>query len=221
MTSIRLPIRLMAIALMGLGLSACGATNQDIASRNAPLIEAPATAAAPVAPAALAEVTVNRIIVDVPRSLKVSEANRYFPGGDIVWREDPRGDRYAQVQAIVENAMREGVKDMQGPNAVDLYIELTRFHALTEKARYSTGGVHDIEFKLTLLDPETGTPLGASRQIDAGFKAYGGSAALAAEARGETQKVRITQQLARVIRDELTTQGGYQAASLGVMEMFN
>ena len=208
-------IRLIAAALMGLSLTACGASNKDIASRNAPLIEAPA------AVATQAPVTVNRIIVDVPRSLQVSERNRFFPGGDIVWREDPRGDRHAQVKTIVENALLQAVQGMQGPNVVDLHVEITRFHALSEKARYSTGGVHDIEFKLTLLDPNTGTPLGASRPIDAGFKAYGGRAALEAEARGETQKVRITKQLVQVIQAELTTQGGYQEANMGLMQVFN
>ena len=209
-------VSLIAAALMGLSLTACGAANTDTASRNAPLIAEPAVSAPSAAP-----VTVNRVIVEVPASLKVSEANRYFPGGDIVWREDPRGDRHAQVKAIVENAMLVGVRDMQGATVVDLHVEVTRFHALTEKARYTTGGVHDIEFKLTLLDPATGTALGASRAIDAGFKAYGGNTAIAAEARGETQKVRITNQLRQVIQAELTTQAGHQSANLGMFQVFN
>ncbi len=206
------PIRLMLAMLAGLGLSACAAP--ETATRNAPLV---ADTPAPQA----ASLRVQNVTVDVPRELRVSEANRYFPGGDIVWREDPTGDRYAQVQKIVEDAMITGVSTLEGAMPVDLHIEITRFHALTEKARYTTGGVHDIEFKVTLLHPETGQPLGAAHEVDAGFKAHGGQKAIAAEARGETQKVRISRHLAQVIRDELTRPDGFQTASLGLYEMFN
>ncbi len=43
-----------------------------------------------------------------------------------------------------------------------------------------------------------------SKFIKADFDAVGGAAAVAAEARGNTQKVRITQHLAWVIQQELT-----------------
>jgi hypothetical protein len=206
------PQRLIAALAMALGLGACATT--ETATRNVPLI---ADAPAPLA----ASVRVEDLTVEVPRSLRVSEANRYFPGGDIVWREDGPGDRYDQVQKIVADAMGAGVKTLNGATPVDVLVEITRFHALTEKARYSTGGVHDIEFKITLLHPETHQPLGASHEVDAGFKAYGGQKAIEAEARGLTQKVRISRHLAKVIRDELTRDGGFQRASLGIMEVFN
>ncbi|WP_336097173.1 DUF6778 family protein [Roseovarius sp. CH_XMU1461] len=206
-------IRVMTALFVGLGLSACAMS--DTATRNTPpgneLIAAPSVPA----------LKINRVIVDVPQSLEVSEANRYFPAGDIVWREDPLGDRHAQVKAIVEDAMTKGVAGLDGPTTVDLHIQITRFHALTQKARYTTGGVHDVEFNMTLLHPKTGEPLAPSRFVEAGFKAYGGEAAVAAEARGETQKVRITEHLAQVVRTELTDPEGFKAVRLGLLEMFN
>nr|WP_309503753.1 DUF6778 family protein [uncultured Roseovarius sp.] len=206
-------IKIVAAMLMGLAVSACGSTETEFASRNAPL-EAPKQ----VAPIA---VNVQSVTVSVPRTLRVSEANRYYPGGDIVWREDPRGDRHAQVQKIVQDAMVKGVTGLDTGVPVELYVEVTRFHALTEKARYTTGGVHDLEFKVTLKDPATGQPLTEPRLIEADFKAFGGSQAIAAEQRGETQKVRITEHLAKVIRAEISNPGSYQSAGLGVMGLFN
>ena len=40
---------------------------------------------------------VAEIRVNVPRTLKVSEANTFLPKADIVWRGEPRADRHAQV----------------------------------------------------------------------------------------------------------------------------
>ena len=50
--------------------------------------------------------------VDVPKTLKVSEANMYYPVADIVWRGEPRGDRHAQVKAIFQEAFAAGTKDL-------------------------------------------------------------------------------------------------------------
>ena len=52
--------------------------------------------------AATAGYNVTDVVVDVPAELTVSEANRFLPGSDIVWREDPMGDRKAQVKVIME-----------------------------------------------------------------------------------------------------------------------
>ena len=48
---------------------------------------------------------VTEITVIVPETLSVSEANSIKPRADIVWREDPLGNRHAQVQAVVQEAM--------------------------------------------------------------------------------------------------------------------
>ncbi len=204
--------RVIAAALMGLMVSACATT--ETATRNAPLD----TQAIRPAPLSLDVKAVN---VTVPRKLQVSEANRYYPGGDIVWREDPPGDRHAQVQAIFKSAVQQGVADLRGTVPVALDIEVTRFHALTEKARYTIGGVHALQFKMQLRDPETGRAYGAPRFVKADLKAYGGTRAIEAEREGITQKYRITNHLAEVVRTELTDPAGYKAAANGLMGAIN
>ncbi|WP_296429850.1 DUF6778 family protein [Roseovarius sp. BRH_c41] len=188
-------LKLMAAMMLGFGLSACGSV--DTATRNAPL-EAPVLRAAPIS------LDVQQIRVTVPKSLKVSEANSYYPMGDIVWREDAPGDRHAQVKTIMEEALATGVAGLQpGTIPVVLDVEVTRFHALSEKARYTVGGMHTIHFAMTLRNPVTGEAYGAPKPVSVSFKAFGGSAAVAAEQRGITQKVRISERLASVIQTEL------------------
>ncbi|MFY9241378.1 MAG: DUF6778 family protein [Roseovarius sp.] len=205
------PLRLIAAMMMGLAVSACA--TPDTASRNAPL-EAPER----VAPIAL---DVQSVTVTVPETLEVSEKNRYYPGGDIVWRGDAPGNRHAQVQALVQTAMERGTADMTIGLPVAVEVEITRFHALSEKARYTVGGVHDIEFILTLKDPVSGAIIAAPREIKADLKAFGGTQAIQAEQRGQTQKVRITGHLAEVIAAELNEPGSFQSANLGIMGLIN
>lgn len=191
-------------------------------------IDAPAAAVAVTVPGAAAAiapyespVSVNSITVRVPRSLKVSERNSYMPRGDIVWRGDPIGDRHAQVQQIFETALTRGAAQVNGPVKVDIDVQVTRFHALTEKARYTTGGVHAITFDLAVKDPATGQLLMPVRTVRADLEGFGGQQAILADARGETQKVRITQHLSEVIRQELSNPEGYRNASLGFIQMLN
>jgi hypothetical protein len=166
-------------------------------------------------------VSINSIVVSVPRSLKVSERNSYLPRGDIVWRGDPIGDRYVQIQHIFEAALLREAADLKGPVKVDLVIEVKRFHALTEKARYTTGGVHSITFDLAIRDPQTGNLVVPVRTVRADLEEFGGQQAILADARGETQKVRITNHLAEVIRQELSNPEGYKNASLGFIQLLN
>lgn len=142
--------------------------------------------------------------VTVPQTLTVSEENRYFPRADIVWRGDPVGNRYQQVGAILNDAMRRGTADFNGPQDIVLDIELARFHGVTERARYSIGGTHDVDFFLTVRDARSGAVLQPRRLVDSNLRALGGDEAVAADMRGETQKVRVTQHLAKVIHGELT-----------------
>lgn len=208
---------IVAAVTAGLALSACGGAPTETATRNAP-----ADFATPqVAPMA-APVKVTSLKVRVPRTLEVSEANRFYPGGDIVWREDPPGDRHAQVQAIVEAAMLKGVRTAAGEGRpVVLDIEVTRFHALTEKTRKTVGGVHALRFIMQYRDPETDAALSAPTRVKADFKGFGGKAAIEAETAGQTQKVRITDHLAGVIRQQLTDPAQYQAARLGLLRAFD
>ena len=146
----------------------------------------------------------------------------YYPGGDIVWRGDPVGDRHAQVKAIFETAMQQGISRVsKGAVPVVLDAQVTRFHALSEKARYTVGGVHALQFTIILRNPETLEALGAPRNIKADFKALGGGEAIAAERVGITQKSRITDHLADVIQAELTQSESYKPAKLGLIGAIN
>tara|TARA_R110002073_G_scaffold227375_2_gene388055 strand:+ start:1748 stop:2434 length:687 start_codon:yes stop_codon:yes gene_type:complete len=196
---------LKLIAVLGLGalVSACGNV-PDIASRNAPF---ETTGVALIAPSAQTQLPqsmrVSAISVRVPRNLKVSEANVYYPRADIVWRGDPIGDRHAQIQSIFETAFASGTKDMAGVADVTLDVEIVRFHSVTEKTRYTVGGVHNMLFRLTVRSAATGEALAPAREIQANLPAFGGRQAIEAERRGQTQKVRVTGYLAQVIRQEL------------------
>ncbi|MDP7150376.1 MAG: hypothetical protein QGI08_00445 [Paracoccaceae bacterium] len=143
------------------------------------------------------------VIVDVPRTLTVSEANSLIPNADIVWQEEEYGDRYEQVTRIVQDAMEIGVAGLKGERDVILFVSVKKFHTLTKAARYTVGGGHTIHFDITLLDPVTGTMVEPTRRVNASFAALGGAAALIAESAGMTQKARISQQLVKVIFEEL------------------
>lgn len=231
--------------ILGLSVSIAACTDAEITTRNTPFEPVPAagTDAKPQADAASAAaarsvadvsakrgvtlepgkspVTVTSVAVSVPHSLKVSESNSYLPSGDIVWREDPPGNRHEQVKTIVETAIKRGVAPLDGPVKVSVEIQMLKFHALTEKARYTTGGVHGLSFLLAVRDAQTGELIVPVREVRADLRAYGGRQALAAEARGVTQKVRITGHLAEVIRQELTNPEGYSNASLGFIQALN
>ncbi len=203
--------KVIAALVLALGASACATV--DTASRNAPYDTVPTDMAAPAPSYAL-----ESFDVSVPTSLKVSEANLYYPPGDIVWRGDARGNRYEQVKAIFDESVRLGTRSLDGAMPVRVEIEVTRFHALTEKTRYSVGGVHSIEFVMTIIEPQSGAVLRGPKPIKASLVGYGGQMAFEAEARGLTQKYRITQHLARVVHDELTKAEGFVAPQRGVTQ---
>ncbi len=142
-----------------------------------------------------------QVRVDVPRSLSVSEANEYAPVADIVWQEERPGDRYAQVGAIFKEAATSAGNKADGFRPVNLDIRVLRFHAMSRKARYGlqASGVHNITFSIALIDAKTGQPLSQTDTIEADLVAFSGRQALAMEAKGFTQRVRIVQHLSAVI----------------------
>ncbi|MCR8825548.1 DUF6778 family protein [Pseudosulfitobacter koreensis] len=217
-------IKLITVLGLGAMVSACATT--ETATRNIPFETAPAFARADAMPllqtdpAPLAPtVRIAAINVTVPQSLKVSEANMYYPSGDIVWREDPAGDRHAQVTAIFQTALQRGADKVAGDRPVVLDVTVTRFHALTEKARYTVGGVHSIAFTMQVRDAATGAPLGAPHPVKANLKAFGGQQAIDAESRGLTQKVRIAAHLAEVLRQEMARVSAPDAPRQGFMQV--
>lgn len=133
--------------------------------------------------------------VTVPNTLTVSEENSIKPRADIVWREDPCCDRHSQVDAIMTAALNRALTPLGGSQPVSVQVQVTRFHALTERTRYSIGGEHEIEFLLTVIDTNTGTVVRGPRAVDLTFPAAGGDRAIAEEARGYYQRDAITDRL--------------------------
>lgn len=147
---------------------------------------------------------VEKINVLVPHFLRVSEANSFVPRADIVWHGDTLGDRYAQVTALIAEAAANGTKAMTIGQQVEVDIEITRFHALTPKARYTTGGNFATHFLLTVRDLATGEILDGPRPVVADTWASGGQRAMEEEAAGITQKMVIEAKVARVLSHELS-----------------
>ncbi|MFK7937792.1 MAG: DUF6778 family protein [Roseovarius sp.] len=205
-------LKIIAALATAVSLSACASV--ETVSRSAP------TTAPSVQPAS-AQLNIQAVQIAVPYSLTVSEANRYYPGSDIVWREDPLGDRHQQVKAIFEAGLQKASAQTQGSVPVLVDIEVSRFHALTEKARYTTGGVHSLQFTMRLLNPETGVAYTEPREIKADFKAFGGARAINAERNGITQKVRITDRIAEVVAQELANPGSFVALNNGFYGALN
>jgi hypothetical protein len=139
--------------------------------------------------------------VAVPATLSVSEAKTLLPKADIVWREDPEGDRRAQVAAIVETAARQGGSGLRGSRAVILDITVSRFHALTFEAerRMSNAGVHNIDFTIQVVDASSGQVLAGPDAIEAALPALSGAAMIEARRQGQTQKSQITAHLRATI----------------------
>ncbi|MEY8098554.1 DUF6778 family protein [Falsihalocynthiibacter sp. S25ZX9] len=187
-------IKAICVVAVALTLSACAGTEQ---------VSRGTTPAFPVvmAPAVF---SVDAVNVIVPESLKVSEAHLFYPFADIVWRGDVLGDRHDQVASIFTTGMGRGAKAFSGKRHVVVDIQVLRFHSLTERARYSVGGVHSIKFVMNVRDSQTGALLMDSKVIKADLNGYGGARAVAAEQRGLTQKVRITSHIAGVLQRELT-----------------
>ena len=186
------------------GLTACGDTLQTIGTLAAgPAIDLTRDNSTG-GDAAFTSVAVTSVEIVVPQSLTVSEANVLVPMSDIVWRGDPLGDRRAQVAAIILDAANTATSGMVEGRGVVLRLEVVRFHALTEKARYLIGGNYALRFLMTLRDAETGTVIDGPRPLDADLRASGGVRAIAEENAGRTEKVVITERLAEVITYELT-----------------
>ncbi|MFP4274982.1 MAG: DUF6778 family protein [Paracoccaceae bacterium] len=207
-------IRTVLLLGFALALGACGSF--ETVARN---VSVPMETPRPVPNAerhAIADIRVT-----VPRSLSVSEANRYYPAADIVWHGDPPGDRHEQIAALFRDGLEKARPLTAEGRPALLDIEVDRFHGITPRARYTTGGVHSISFTLTLRDPETGVPVSEPRRIRADLRALGGARAISAENRGITQKVRIVDHLARVFVTEMTDPEGYRGVNTGLYGLIN
>jgi hypothetical protein len=139
--------------------------------------------------------------VSVPRTLIASEEKSLLPKADIVWREDPLGDRHAQVAAIMDAAITRGAQGLRGARPVVIAVTVTRFHALTFEAelRGPDWGVHNIDFTAEVRDAATGAVLLPATAIRAELAALSGEEMRAARRRGVTQRSMISDHVARTV----------------------
>jgi hypothetical protein len=139
--------------------------------------------------------------IDVPRSLVVSEAKTLLPTADIVWREDPLGDRYEQVGKIMQAAVVRGAQGLRGSRPVVISITVTRFHALTFEAELSNSdwGVHNVDFIAQVTDARSGEVLVPATKIRAETPAFSGERMREARRRGVTQKSMISNHVAATV----------------------
>ena len=195
--------------VLAMGLAAC-AQNTSMSAQNQVSSDLSQASRLPQAPAPHGSVVlqavydVQAVNVSVPHALRVSEANTFHPSADIVWHGDLPGDRYAQVKAIFETAAARSTATMHQGEPVVVDLEVVRFHCLTEKTRYTIGGMHTLHFMMTVRDATTGAVVQGPRLIVADVKGAGGSRAIAEEQAGLTQKVVVTTRLTEVIRRELS-----------------
>ena len=192
-------LKKLAIVVLALGVAGCSSV--DTVSRNAPISAAGFnTQGIEVA----RDYHIHGLNFIASTDLNVSEGNGYYPMTDVVWRGDPVGDRLEQIGAIFHEATSRNEARLDGVKGVQIDIELVRFHGVTERTRFSFGGIYNIVFDLTLRDDKTGEVIEQTRRVQANLAAPGGIAALMLEQRGQTEKVRVTDFLTQVIRDELT-----------------
>lgn len=136
--------------------------------------------------------------------LSVSESEGYYPFADVVWRGDRRGPRIPQIAAMFETAFARNQPILQGAQPVVVNVQLVRFHGVTDRTRFSVGGVYNIVFDMTVRDARTGTVIEPARRVVANLDAPGGNTAIRLEQEGQTQKVRVTDFLTSVLRAELS-----------------
>lgn len=185
--------RFIPALILGAALAVSGCVGTTDVSRDI------GTDAFPVAaPIEFRDWGVVAVNVDVPRALTSSEANTIKPRADIVWREDPFGDRHDQVDALITAALEPALDAVDGAIPVIVNIEVTRFHAQTHRVRYSNiPSEQEIQFVVTVTHAETGALLSGPTDVDLTFMALGGEDAVAADAQGITQRTRITEHLVR------------------------
>jgi hypothetical protein len=197
----------LSAILMLVSVSACGGSSQSSRNLTPDYLPQAATVTATAVAATAAPLAIRGIEVLVPDSLKVSEADVYFPFADIVWRGDPMGDRHPQVAAMFQVAAAQASEGITEGRGAIMTLQVTRFHAVTEKARYKVGGGYEMNFLMTMRDAETGIILDGPREVNPDFKGSGGIRAVAEDNAGRTEKVVVIEKLTEFLRIELANLG--------------
>lgn len=193
------------VLCLGLVLGAAGCANIDTVTRGVTLdmpgLVGRAPAVAPVAQ--MRNYAVQDVVVNVPQGLSVSEANHFYPLADIVWRGDPIGDRHTQIADIFRAAAARGAETLDGARPVIVQIDVKRFHGVTERTRFSFGGVYDMVYDMTVFDATTGAVIEPAHELRVDLPAPGGQAAIELDRTGQTEKVRVTDYLTLMLKQQL------------------
>jgi hypothetical protein len=207
--------RTCGMIIISLLVSACGQPNQITRGSDTPANGLSfATQGSAVVQQALtapedaiymqAKYDVQDVRIVVPSGLTSSEANVFYPLADIVWRGEPLANRHEQVRQIFRDASAAATGAMNTGPGVIVQIEVTRFHSVTEKTRYTVGGVHSMHFTLTVTDAQTGAVIDGPRAVIADTPAVGGVRAIAQDQAGMTQRVVVLDRLKYVLQRELS-----------------
>jgi len=90
-----------------------------------------------------------------------------------------------------------------GTTPVDIQVTLVRFHGVTDLTRLTVGGVYNIIFDMTVFDARSGAIIEPPRRIEGDLNAPGGARGRALIESGQTQKVRVTDFLTGLLRQQL------------------
>ncbi len=135
--------------------------------------------------------------------LNIAESESYYPFADVVWRGDPIGPRIPQIAAMFEEAATRNRAVLDGDFAVDVDVTLIRFHGVTNRTRYTVGGVYNVIFDLTVRSATSGEVIEPTRRVSGNLDAPGGERAFRLDEAGQTQKVRVTDFLTSLLRAQL------------------
>ena len=134
---------------------------------------------------------------DVQEGLQISESESFYPNADIVWRGDPIGQRIPQIAVMFEEAAARNRAVLDGD------LTLVRFHGVTNRTRYTVGGIYNVIFDLTIKSAATGEIIEPTRRVVGNLDAPGGERAALQDQAGQTQKVRVTDFLTSLLRAQL------------------
>lgn len=140
---------------------------------------------------------------DAQPGLDVAEAESYYPFADVVWRGDPIGPRIPQIAAMFNEAASRNRAVLDGDTPVDVDVTLIRFHGVTNRTRYTVGGVYNVIFDLTVRSAASGEVIEPTRRVTGNLDAPGGERAIRLDEAGQTQKVRVTDFLTSLLRAQL------------------